>query len=302
MKIGFVGLGKMGSGMAHNLMRAGHKLSVYNRTREKAEALARDGAQIAQSPADVCHGAEAVFTMLSDDETVSELVFGDQGVASGLAPGAAHISSSTISTSFAKKLAEEHSHRKQGFMTAAVFGRPEAAEGKKLIVVTAGKNSMLERYAPLFEAIGRRTFTAGSEPWQANAVKLCGNFMIASMLETFSEAFATMRKSEIDHHLFLEVMNELFGSPVYKNYGQAVADEKFEPAGFALKLGLKDVRLAIEAAGEVGAAMPFASVIRDHFVSAIAHGQENSDWSSIALVLARSAGLEELGESKAAHV
>ncbi len=221
MKIGFVGLGRMGSGMARNLLRAGHKLSVYNRTREKAETLAREGARVAESPADLCRDAEAVFTMLSDDHAVAEVVFGDHGIASGLERGAAHISSSTISTAFARKLAEEHSQRNQAFVTAAVFGRPEAAESKKLIVVAAGENSVLERCAPLFEAVGRRTFKAGSEPWQANAVKLCGNFMIASMLETFSEAFATMRKSEIDHHLFLEVMNELFASPVYKNYGQA---------------------------------------------------------------------------------
>ena len=301
MKIGFVGLGRMGSGMARNLLRAGHKLSVYNRTRDKAETLAHDGARVAKSPADVCRDAEAVFTMLSDDHALAEVVFGDQGIASGLERGAAHISSSTISTAFARKLAEEHSQRNQAFVTAAVFGRPEAAEGKKLIVVAAGESSMLERCAPLFEAVGRRTFKAGSEPWQANALKLCGNFMIASMLETFSEAFATMRKSEIDHHLFLEVMNELFASPVYKNYGQAVADEKFEPAGFGLKLGLKDVREVIEAAADVGVAMPFASVVRDHLISAIAHGQEDLDWSSIALVLARSAGLEGSPDSKAAH-
>ena len=240
--------------------------------------------------------------MLSDDHAVSDVVFGDDGIASALERGAAHISSSTISTAFARKLQEGHRERNRAFASAPVFGRPEAAESKKLIVVAAGENSLLVRCAPLFEAIGRRTFHAGSEPWQANAVKLCGNFMIASMLETFSEAFATMRKSQIDHHLFLEVMNELFASPVYKNYGQAIADEKFDPAGFALRLGLKDVRQAIEAASEVGAAMPFASVVRDHLISAIAHGQENLDWSSIALVLARSAGLEESRESKAAHV
>lgn len=291
----------MGSGMARNLLRAGNQLSVYNRTREKADALAEDGARIAGSPAEVCRNAEAVFTMLSDDQAVAEVVFEDQGIASGLEPGAAHISSSTISTRFSRKLAEEHSKRKQTFVTAAVFGRPEAAEAKKLIVVAAGETSALERFAPLFDAVGRRTLHAGSEPWQANAVKLCGNFMIASMLETFSETFATMRKSKIDHHMFLEVMNELFASPVYKNYGQTIADEKFEPAGFALKLGLKDVRLAIEAAEEAGAAMPFAGVLRDHFVSAIAHGQENLDWSSIALVLARNADLEERTGSKAAH-
>ncbi len=158
--------------------------------------------------------------------------------------------------------------------------------------IAAGEPALLERLHPLFEAIGRKTFTAGDEPWKAHALKLCGNFMIASMLETFSEAFATMRKAGVDPHLFLDVINVLFGSPVYKNYGKIVADQKFEPAGFELKLGLKDVRLVIEASEDLGAPMPLASLIRDHLISAMAHGQEKLDWSSIALVLARSAGLE----------
>ncbi len=291
MKIAFIGLGKMGSGIARNLLRAGHDVTVYNQTREKAEALESTGARVANSPAEACRGCDCAFTMLSDDDAVAQVVFGENGIASALANGAAHISSSTISTAFARRLADEHGKRGQGFLSAPVFGRPEAAENKKLIVVAAGKKELLDRYRPLFGAIGRETFDAGSQPWQANAVKLCGNFMIASMLETFSEAFATMRKAGIDHHLFLEVMNELFGSPVYKNYGTTIADEKFEPAGFALKLGLKDVRLAIEAAQELGVPMPFASALRDQFVSAMAHGQEQLDWSSVARVVARSAGL-----------
>jgi 3-hydroxyisobutyrate dehydrogenase-like beta-hydroxyacid dehydrogenase len=143
----------------------------------------------------------------------------------------------------------------------------------------------------LFDAIGRQTFVAGTEAWQANAVKLCGNFMIASVLETFGEAFGVMRKSGIDHEMFLEVMKELFGSPLYANYGGIIARGQFEPAGFALKLGLKDIRQAIAAGEEAAAPMPFASVLRDHFISAIANGQENMDWSSIALVAARDAGL-----------
>ncbi len=291
MKVGFVGLGKMGAGMARNLLRAGHELSMYNRSRDKAEALAGDGARVAESPADASQDAEAVFTMLSDDHAVSEVVFGDQGIASGLKKGATHISSSTISVAFARRLQQEHSKKGQHYVTAVVFGRPEAAEKKQLIVVAAGESAAVEPLKPLFKAIGRRSFFAANEPWQANAIKLCGNFMIASMLESFGESMATMRKAEIDPHLFLDVMNELFGSPVYKNYGQIVADEKYEPAGFALKLGLKDVRQALEAAQDLGVPMPFASVIRDHFISAIANGQEKMDWSSIAKVAARNAGL-----------
>jgi len=292
MNIGFVGLGKMGSAMARNLLRAGQAVSVYNRSREKAEPLKAEGARVADSPADAARDAEAVFTMLPDDRAVGEVVFGDQGIASALENGAAHISSSTISVAFAKKLAQKHSAKGQTYISAPVFGRPEAAEKKQLLVIPGGKPEAVQRFRPLFDAIGRRTFEAGAEPWHANAIKLCGNFMIASMLETFSEAFAALRKAKVDHHQFFEVMSELFGSPVYKNYGGAIANEKFEPAGFELKLGLKDLRQANEFANEVDAIMPFASILRDHFISAIAHGQEKMDWSSIALVSVRNVGLD----------
>jgi 3-hydroxyisobutyrate dehydrogenase-like beta-hydroxyacid dehydrogenase len=292
MKLGFIGLGKMGSAMARNLAGAGHELTVYNRTRDKAEALAGGAIRVADSPADAARGSEAVFTMLSDDHALGEVVFGQDGIAAGLKQGGIHVSSSTISTGFARALTEEHGKRGQIAISAPVFGRPEAAEQKKLIVAAGGDAQAVENLRPAFDAIGRRTFVIGPEPWQANAVKLCGNFMIASMLESFGETFAVMRKSGIDQHVFLDVMNELFGSPVYKNYGSTVADEKFEPAGFALKLGLKDVRQALEAGQEAGVPMPFASVVRDHLVSALANGQEQLDWSSIALVSARAAGLE----------
>jgi 3-hydroxyisobutyrate dehydrogenase-like beta-hydroxyacid dehydrogenase len=282
----------MGSGMARNLLRAGHELLVYNRSRDKAEALARDGARVAGSPREVCRGSEAVITMLSDDHAVAEVVFGTDGIASGLEKGCVHISSSTISTAFARRLAAEHGSKGQEFLSGPVFGRPEAAEAKRLIVVVAGENKAVERCRPLFDAIGRRTFIAGSEPWHANAVKLGGNFMIASMLEALGESFATMRKAGVDHHLFLDVMNELFGSPLYKNYGGIVADEKFDPAAFPLKLGLKDIRLVIETADELAAPMPLASLVRDHMLAGVAHGQADLDWSSLTRVAARNAGLE----------
>jgi 3-hydroxyisobutyrate dehydrogenase-like beta-hydroxyacid dehydrogenase len=293
MKIGFVGVGGMGAGMARNLLRAGHELTVYNRTRDKAEALSKDGARVVDSPGEASRDSEAVFTMLSDDQALAAVVFGDEGIASALKNGAVHISSSTISVALAKRLTEEHGRRGQGYITACVFGRPDAAESKRLIVVGAGDSQTVDRVRPLLHAIGRQTFVVGSEPWQANTAKLCGNFMIASMLESFGEAFAAMRKAGIAPHLFLDIMNELFQSPVYKNYGGFVADQKFEPAGFALKLGLKDVRQALEAAEELGAPMPFASIVRDHLVSAIAHGQGELDWSSITRVSARNAGLVE---------
>lgn len=281
----------MGSGMARNLMRAGYRLTVYNRSREKTQALEAEGAVVASTAAEAARGMDAVFTMLSDDQAVSEVVFGSTGIISSLKAGAPHISSSTISTALARQLTEKHAANKQIYISAPVFGRPEAAEAKKLIVVPAGDREAIERYRPLFDAIGRATFIVGTEPSQANLVKLCGNFMIASMLEAFGEAFATIEKAGMKRSLFLEVIDELFGSPVYKNYGAVVAEQKFQPAGFPLKLGFKDVRLAIEAAQELNVPLPLASLIRDHLISAMARGQENWDWSAFALVSARSAGI-----------
>ena len=285
MNVAFIGLGNMGSHMARNLLRAGHQLTVYNRTREKTAAI---DAQVASTPAEACRDCDVVFTMLSDDPAVDAVFFGSDGMLSALQAETVHISSSTISTALARRLAAAHA----AMISAPVFGRPDAAESKRLLVVAAGQPALVERCRPLFDAIGRATFVAGVEPWQANAVKLCGNFMIASMLETFGEAFATLRKAHVDPHLFLEVMNGLFASPVYANYGRMAAEQQFEPAGFALRLGLKDVRLALETAQECVSPMPLASLLRDRFLDAMAHGQEAMDWSSVVQVSARSAGLE----------
>lgn len=291
MKIGFIGIGKMGAGMARNLLRAGHDVTAYNRSRGKAETLTAEGARVAQSPADACAGADSVLTMLADDAAVEEAVLGPNGVSAGLRKDAIHISHSTISTAMARRLAAEHTARGQGYLSAPVFGRPDAAEAKKLIVVVAGPPELVERCRPLFEAVGRQVTVVGAEAWRANAVKLCGNFMLASMLEAFSEAYATMRKAGVDPHAFLEIMNSLFGSPVYANYGRIMADEAFEPAGFGLKLGLKDVRLVLDTALECQSPMPLASLLRDHLLAALAQGQGEMDWSSVSRVLAKSAGL-----------
>jgi 3-hydroxyisobutyrate dehydrogenase-like beta-hydroxyacid dehydrogenase len=302
MKLGFIGLGKMGAAMAQNLLPACEQLTVFNRSREKGEALARKGARVADSPAEAARNADAVFTMMPDDSAVEQVTFGEAGILAGLGEGATHISSSTISIKAAKRLAEEHERTHRNFLSAAVFGRPQAAEARQLLVIAAGKNQLIEKYRPAFDAIGRRTFVIGPEPWQANLFKLLGNFMIATVLETFGEAFATVRKAGVDHQAFLEVMGELFGSPVYKNYGQAIADQRFTPAGFALNLGLKDVRLALEAAAEFNSALPIGSVLRDHFISALAHGQEQMDWSSVALVSSRNSGLDHPARAIAAHL
>jgi 3-hydroxyisobutyrate dehydrogenase-like beta-hydroxyacid dehydrogenase len=272
MNVAFIGTGRMGSGMVRNLVAAGHKVTAYNRTRGKAEGL---GAAVANTPAEACRGAEVAISMLPDDHAVEEVVFGEDAIG-----GIPHISCSTISTAMARRLA---ANAPGGTLSAPVFGRPEAAEARKLLVVAAGPVDLIARFQALFDAIGRQTFIAGAEPWQANAVKLCGNFMIASMIESFGEAYATLERAKVDPHLFLEVMSALFGSPVYATYGRIIADRKFEEVGFALKLGLKDVRLVLETALEVMSAMPFASIMRDRLVDAAGHGQGEKDWASVAM-------------------
>jgi 3-hydroxyisobutyrate dehydrogenase-like beta-hydroxyacid dehydrogenase len=231
------------------------------------------------------------MTMVADDAAVEEVVFGNDGIASGMREDCVHVSHSTISTAMARKLTAEHAQRRQGYLSVPVFGRPEQAEAKNLLVVAAGPPGILGRCRPLFDAIGRHTFVVGTEPWQANVTKVCGNFMIASTIEAMGEAFATLRKAGVAPLSFLEIMNALFGSQVINNYGRIIAQEQFEPAGFALWLGLKDVRLVLAAAEECGAPMPLASLMHDHLLSAMAQGQAELDWSSVTQVIARNAGL-----------
>ena len=291
MKLAFIGLGRMGSPMARHLLRAGNEVTVYNRSRDKAEELAGEGARIAVSPAEAASGVEAAITMLADDSAVDQIVFGEDGLESGLPAGAVHISSSTISTAMARRLAAAHAARGQAYLSAPVFGRPEAAEAKKLVVVPAGPDDIVARCRPVFDAIGRLTVVAGPEPWQANALKLCGNVMLAGMIGTFAETFAVLRKAGVEPKTFLEAVNALFASPVYANYGALMAEERFHPAGFALRLGLKDVRLALETGFECGAPMPVAGTVRDQFLAAVSAGLGDADWSAVARVAARNAGL-----------
>jgi 3-hydroxyisobutyrate dehydrogenase-like beta-hydroxyacid dehydrogenase len=290
MKVGFLGLGQMGAGMAANLVKAGHEVTVYNRSPGKAEALVALGAAIAKTPAEAC-GGEAVFTMVADDKALEALSFGENGLISGLRKNAIHISASTISVALAEKLDEAHAKAGQRFVSAPVFGRPEAAASAKLFVVAAGPKETLADCAPLFEAIGQRTFVLGDKPASANLVKLSGNFMIASVIETLGEAMALVGKGGVDLHAYLDMLTStLFAAPVYKTYGNLIVGNKFEPAGFAAPLGQKDIRLTLAAAETLNVPMPVASLLRDRFLTLLANGGENSDWSAIGKLAARDSG------------
>ena len=289
MKVGFIGLGQMGLPMAANLKKAGHEVIAYNRTRAKAEQL---GARVANTPAEAARDAEVVITMLADDDAVREVVFGADGLASTLQPGAIHVSMSTISVAISQEMAEEHRERKQGYVAAPVFGRPQAAEAAKLFVVVAGEPGAVKQCEPLFAAMGQRTFLMGDAAPKANVVKLSGNFLIASVIETLGEALSLVRKYDVDPEKYVEMLTStLFVAPVYKTYADLIVKEQFEPAGFRLKLGLKDVRLALAAAEAQAVPMPVASVIRDHALEGIANGMGDKDWSSLAQVVSKNAGL-----------
>jgi 3-hydroxyisobutyrate dehydrogenase-like beta-hydroxyacid dehydrogenase len=293
MKIAFLGLGNMGSHMARHLLRAGHDVTVWNRTPSKADGLRTEGAKVGKSAGETVRDAEAVITMLADDHAVESAVLHSEGLLDHLSSGAVHISMSTISVALSKKLAEEHSKHGHQYIAAPVFGRPEAAEAGKLFVVAAGDKLAVERCKPLLEILGQRVFVIGDKPEMANVVKLSGNFLIASVIESLGEAIALTRKYGIDPHDYVEFLtNSLFAAPIYKTYGGIIAEEKYLPAGFKLRLGLKDVRLALAAAESVDTPLPFASVLRDHMLTAIGRGMEEMDWSSTAKLAAENAGLK----------
>jgi 3-hydroxyisobutyrate dehydrogenase-like beta-hydroxyacid dehydrogenase len=282
----------MGREMAHNLIKTGHELTVYNRTRSRAEELRQQGARVANTPAEAAAAGEVLITMLADDQALEDVMFGSGKALTSLAPATTHVSMSTISVAMSKRLAEAHQKARNPYVAAPVFGRPEAAAGAKLFIVAAGPSQALRACQPLFDAMGQKTFVLGEDPPRANVVKLTGNFLIASVIESLGEAFALVRKYGIDPQNFLDLLtNSLFTAPVYKTYGAIIATNKYEPVAFKMTLGLKDVRLVLEAAEAAAVPLPLASLIRDHAIAAVARGMQDADWSAIARIAAENAGL-----------
>ena len=295
MNIAFIGLGNMGSPMAANLIKAGHKLTVYNRTRSRAEKL--QSVSVANTPGEAVAGAEVAITMLADDHALESLVFGKgdsgkDGVLDSLPPNAIHVSMSTISVALSRRLGAAHAERKQHYVSAPVFGRPEAAAAAKLFIVAAGPPAQIERCRPLFDVMGQKTFVAGDDASGANLMKLTGNFLITAVIEGLAESFALVRKAGLDANLFHEILTDsLFNAPIYKTYGALINSQKFKPAGFKLPLGLKDNRLLLAAAEENAVPMPMASLVRDRFLAALGQGMGELDWSAISKLSAKDAGL-----------
>jgi 3-hydroxyisobutyrate dehydrogenase-like beta-hydroxyacid dehydrogenase len=290
MEIGFIGLGNMGKGIAQSLIRAGHRLRVWNRSPGPSKELVKLGAEVVQSPRDA-FGGDAFISMLADDHALREVVLNGH-VLPQKGGDTVHICMATISVGFAKELAQLHRARNIPFISAPVLGRPDVAAAGKLAILAAGEPQILDRVQPLLDAAGQKTWRFGDEPSNANLVKIAANFMLASAIETIAEARALVEANDIPADQFLTLITStVFDAPVYKGYGGIIARRQYEPAGFKLALGFKDVRLALEAGEAAHVPLPLASVLRDHFLDAVAHGDELKDWSAVAEVAMRHAGL-----------
>jgi 3-hydroxyisobutyrate dehydrogenase-like beta-hydroxyacid dehydrogenase len=288
MDVGFIGLGGMGRAMAANLVKAGHRVRVWNRSRGPVDELAREGAEPVGEARLVFGGI--VLSMLADDAAVRQVLLAP-GLLESAPPGTVHVNMATISVRFAQSLAAEHRRHGVGYVAAPVFGRPDAAAAGQLQIVAAGEGEAIDQAQPLLDVIGQRTWRVGSEPEQANAVKIAGNFMIASAIETMAEAAVLVERYGVPPTGLLNVLtNTLFAAPVYKNYAALIVDRKYEPAAFRLALGLKDLRLVLEAGEAARTPMPYASVLRDHLLEAVAHGDGDRDWAALAEVARRHAG------------
>jgi 3-hydroxyisobutyrate dehydrogenase-like beta-hydroxyacid dehydrogenase len=286
--VGFIGLGRMGRAMAANLVSAGFTVRAWNRTPGKAPK----GAVECASPRDAAAGARLVVTMLADDVAVQAVVLGENGLLAALREGAVHCGMSTISVALSQRLFDAHKAARQHFVAAPVFGRPDAAEARKLSIVCGGDEAAVAQCKPLFDAMGQATFPVGAAA-HASLTKLCGNFIIASVIEMYGEALALAEKAGLDPARLAETLTAILfaGGPIPKGYGARIAATQFEPAGFSMALGHKDVSLVLRAAEELRVPMPLASLAKDHLVESLAKGRDHWDWGGFAAVLREAAGL-----------
>jgi 3-hydroxyisobutyrate dehydrogenase-like beta-hydroxyacid dehydrogenase len=290
MRVGFIGIGAMGAGIVQNLLSAGHEVLVWDRFAEPMAALAAKGASIAGSPVEAAQPG-IVFSMLAHDDAIRSVLLDARWLDEVRKPSL-HVNLSTISVRLAQELSELHAKAGVGYVGCPVFGRPDAASAGALHLLVGGPTEHVQCLQPLFDAIGKKTWHIGEQPFQANVVKIAGNMMIASAIEAMAEATALGTAHGIDPGAMLDVYLEaLFPCGVYQGYSQFIRRREYEPVGFKLPLGLKDVRLALEAGEAARVALPLASVVRDSLVQAMAHGHENHDWSSLAEMSFVRAGL-----------
>jgi 3-hydroxyisobutyrate dehydrogenase-like beta-hydroxyacid dehydrogenase len=291
-EVGFIGLGAMGEPMAANLIAAGYKLRVYNRTASKADALVAAGATRVDRPGDAAQPGGVAISIVADDAALEQVTLGPGGLAERLGRGGIHISMSTVAPATTRGLAEYHAASGSTLIASPVFGRPDAAKAKRLWITASGPAAAKTAIRPLLEAMGQAIFDFGEDPGAANVAKLAGNFLIAANLEAMSEALAMVEKQGVERTAVADLLAKtLFACPIYQGYGKAVAEKRFEPVGFRLRLGLKDVELALRTASEVTMGLPIASLVRDRFLASLAKGRGEMDWSAIALSVLEDAGL-----------
>ena len=292
--IGFVGLGSMGLPIASNLVEAGYTLQVYNRSPQKAQPLLDKGAKLCSNPGNVVESGEIVITMLANDQALEEVVLGENGILEKLDSGGIHLSMSTVSPATAQKLAEHHERRGAHYLAAPVFGRPDAAAARKLWICLSGNEAAKERVLPVLNVLGQGVFDFGEQVGAANVVKLAGNFLIISAIEAMAEAFTLAEKNGIERTKVAELFGQtLFACPIYQNYGRMIAQEQYQPAGFKLSLGLKDVTLALQTARDSQMPMPLGSLLHDRLMAAVAKGRGDIDWTGLALAISEEAGIKE---------
>lgn len=287
----FIGLGAMGEPMASSVLRSGVALTVYNRSRERAAQLATAGAKVADSVAAAVTPGGVVITMLANDAALLDVTLGESGVADRLGAGGLHISMSTVSPETSRHLAAEHAKRGSLWLSAPVFGRPEAAAAQKLWICQSGAAEAKARAKPLLQAMGQAIHDFGEEPGAANVVKLSGNFLILSAVEAMAEALTLAEKSGIDRQALAGFLGQtIFNCPIYQNYGRILAAQTYEPAGFKLELGMKDVRLVRDAAESATVPMPLADLLHARLLTSLAKGRGQLDWTAIEMVSAEDAG------------
>jgi 3-hydroxyisobutyrate dehydrogenase-like beta-hydroxyacid dehydrogenase len=290
-RVGVVGLGHMGHAFAVNLVEDGYQVLAYDRDPQRAAALT--GARPAAGFADLAP-CDVVRTSLPDDDALAAVALGGEGLARVLAPGAVHISTSTVSPDISRRVAEEHARHRQEYVAAPVLGNPDFARERKLFVLAGGARSAVEKVRPLLERLGQRLFVIGEDAASANLMKLAANALTATTLECMGEVLALLRKGGIDRHLAYDVLtNSLFDSRVHKTCGGKIVDERYTPPGFAVRLATKDLRLALAAAEKSKVPMPAASLVHDHLVELAARGWAELDWSALGLLAAVDAGLSE---------
>jgi 3-hydroxyisobutyrate dehydrogenase-like beta-hydroxyacid dehydrogenase len=293
LQVAMLGLGSMGKGIAGRLLDAGHEVTVYNRTASAADALVERGARRAATPAEAVVPGGIAVTMLANDAAVEAVACGPDGFLAPLGKGGLHISMSTINAATGHSLAERQAGLGGEFLGSPVFGRPDAAAAGKLWIALSGSDAAKARAKPVHDAVSQGIFDFGPVPEAALVAKIGGNFLIAAAMESMGEAFALMEKSGVDARRFHEMISKtLFSCIIYQNYGRFMLDRQFEPAGFALRLGAKDVGLALSQGTATDTPMPIASLLRDRFLSSIAKGHGEIDWSAIALGAREDAGLK----------